>query len=165
MRRTHKSVVDVLFTLALFCVFSATALGITLIGSKVYKDSTKSMEDHFNSTTAYSYLKEKIRQYDHSDGVSIEELDGKQVLTLTSKSEGVEFRTLIYMADQSLMELFVPVNSEVGLSAGQPISSIEDFAIEEIKEGLYKLSITGTDHVERDLYVAVQSDGGVQNEE
>lgn len=164
MRRTHKSVVDVLFTLALFCVFSATAFGITLIGSKIYKDSTKSMEDHFNSTTAFSYLKEKIRQYDHSDGVSIEEYDGQQVLVLKSEREGVMFQTLIYMQDHSLMELFVPANTEVGLSAGQPISNIQKFSVEEMKKGLFKLSITGTDSVERELIVTVQSDGGMENE-
>lgn len=164
MKRTHTSVIDILFTLALFCVFSVTALGITLIGSKVYKNSSQAMENHFNSATAFSYIKEKIHQNDHGGEVSIEEVEGHSVLVLNNKTEQGDFKTMIYLKDQSLMELFVPANSEVGLSAGQPIVSAQKFEIEPVRTGLYKLSIMGTDSVKRDLYVTVQSSGGNDDE-
>ena len=160
MKRTHTSAIDILFTLALFCVFSATALGITLIGSKVYKNSSQAMESHFNSATAFSYIKEKVRQYDQNGGVAIEEVEGHRVLVLNNKTEQGEFKTMIYLKDQSLMELFVPANSEVGLSAGQTIVSAKQFDIEPVRTGLYKLSIIGTDSIKRDLYLTVQSSGG-----
>ena len=74
--------IDILFTLALFCVFSATALGVTLIGGRVYKNAASAMENHFNSTTAISYVKEKMHQHDHEGAASVATIEGREVLKI-----------------------------------------------------------------------------------
>ena len=160
MRKTRSSVVDVLFTLALFCVFSATALGITLIGSKVYSNSAKAMENRFNSSTAISYMKEKIHQHDHLGGITVEEIDGRSILVLTDETKQGKFKTLIYQDGGVLKELFVPFDSKVGLSAGQTIVPVKEFRIKAVESGLYKITIVGTDSIKQTVLVAVQSEGG-----
>lgn len=160
MKKNHSSVIDVLFTLALFCVFSATALGITLIGSRVYSNSAKAMENHYNSSTAISYLKEKIHQHDHSGGVLVEEVDGHSVLVLVKETKKGKFKTVIYQNGGFLKELFIPFDSTIGLSAGQSIIPVKDFQIKLEEDGLYKISIVGTDSVRQIVLVSVQSEGG-----
>ena len=160
MKKVRSSMIDILFTLALFCVFSATALGVTLIGSRVYQNSAFAMENHFNSTTAISYVKEKMHQHDHEGAVKVEIVEGKQVLILNSSLEGYELKTMIYEQDGFLKELYVLKDSSVGLDGGQNVVPIENFQVEEIEEGLFRICITGMDHLEKTILIGMQANGG-----
>ncbi|MEG2916225.1 MAG: DUF4860 domain-containing protein, partial [Oscillospiraceae bacterium] len=75
MKKTSHSVLDIFFTLALFCVFSATALAVVVIGADVYRKTTKSMEDNFNGLTATSYITQKLHQNDAENAVSIGKIE------------------------------------------------------------------------------------------
>jgi len=152
--------IDILFTLALFCVFSATALGVTLIGSRVYQNSAFAMENHFNSTTAISYVKEKMHQHDYEGAVEIETVEGRQVLILSSSLKEMKLRTMIYEKDGFLKELYVLKDSDVGLEGGQNVVPIENFQVEEIEEGLFRICITGMDHLEKTILIGMQANGG-----
>lgn len=160
MKKVRSSMIDILFTLALFCVFSATALGVTLIGSRVYKNAAFAMENHFNSTTAISYLKEKMHQHDHEGAVEVTTVEGQKALILKSTIKDFEFQTLIYEQDGFLKELYILENSEVGLSGGQNVVPIEEFQIEEIEKGLFRISITGLDQLEETILIGMQANGG-----
>ena len=59
MQRNRGSVIDVLFTLALFCVFCASALAVVLIGADVYTSTARNMDQNFSTRTAVSYVAEK----------------------------------------------------------------------------------------------------------
>ena len=152
--------IDILFTLALFCVFSATALGVTLIGSRVYKNAAFAMENHFNSSTAISYVKEKMHQHDHEGAVEVATVEGHKVLILNSTIRDYEFRTFIYEQDGFLKELYVLKDSIIGLSGGQKVVPIKDFQVEEIEKGLFRISITGMDQLEETILIGMQANGG-----
>lgn len=51
MQTVRRSFVDVLFTLALFCVFCASALAVVVIGADVYTSTARSMDDNFSTRT------------------------------------------------------------------------------------------------------------------
>ena len=56
-------VVDFLFTLALFCVFAASALMVVVIGANVYRQTVRGMDSNYDSRTSLTYLTEKVDVY------------------------------------------------------------------------------------------------------
>lgn len=57
-------VVDFLFTLSLFGVFTICALIVAAIGVQVYQNTVSNMENNYTVRTSLTYVAEKIRQHD-----------------------------------------------------------------------------------------------------
>ena len=76
-KQENHHIVDVLFVLALFCVFAVSALILLLIGANVYQKTVNDMDANYNGRTAVSYITEKIRQNDSDSAVSVGTLMGK----------------------------------------------------------------------------------------
>ncbi|MEM1483344.1 DUF4860 domain-containing protein [Oscillospiraceae bacterium PP1C4] len=140
--KSRGHMVDLLFTLALFCVFAVSSLLVVIIGANVYKGTVKSMSRNFNIRTSLSYVSEKVRQNDTAGAVYLDHLDGETALVLEQNYNGADYQTWIYHYDGSLMELFTQKGNEVSPSDGQPIMEIPNFTIERQGENLYQLSIT-----------------------
>jgi hypothetical protein len=156
----NRHVVDVLFVLALFGVFAASALMLVTIGASVYKQTVNHMNDSFTERTAYTYLEEKIRQNDLYDGIEIGELEGTQALVLTQRLNDTEYCTYLYLYDGYLKELFARKNSFIGdniLPAGQNIMQLQSFSLEMPDSGLIKLTIDTGNGNSTILYTALRS--------
>ena len=95
-KKNHTHVTDVLFTLSLFCLFTACAFLVILIGIQVYKTTVSDLEDNYSSKTALSYVTEKLRQHDFAGGVSVTSLEGETALVLADDAEGETYLTYIY---------------------------------------------------------------------
>lgn len=128
-RRAHM--VDVLFILALFCVFAASALMVVVIGADVYQGTVRGMERNFNLYTSLNYLTQKVRQYDTEGAVSIGEIEGQDALVLEERVGDGVYQTFIYYWDGALRELFVMQDSSADASGGQEILQIGGFAVEQ----------------------------------
>ena len=124
-----RHMIDVLFVLTLFCVFAVCSVLLIAVGSKVYQNTINNMETHFTSTTALSYITEKIRQNDISGNLSIEKFDGNDALVLSSEYNGEEYCTYIYSFNGHLKELFTKKNINLSPQAGQDILAISDFSV------------------------------------
>ena len=54
--REKKHIVDILFVLALFLVFTLSTLTLVLFGANIYQNTVNSMEDNYNARTVCSYI-------------------------------------------------------------------------------------------------------------
>ena len=90
--------------------------------------------------TSLSYINEKIRQNDTAEGVSIQTLEGKDVLALKSSFDGVGYTTYIYEYEGNLKELFIRDGVDIRLKDGKNIMEIRDFQMEEAQEGCFRFS-------------------------
>lgn len=156
-----RHIVDILFVLALFCVFAASALTLVTIGADVYRQTASHMTDHFSERTACSYLTEKLHQSDTADAVTVGELEGVPAVMISQEIDGEFYCTYLYLYDGYLKELFVRKDSYAGddiLSAGQNILAVTSFQIEELGNGLLCLKLdTGNGRI-MTLYTALRSD-------
>lgn len=139
-RTESRSMMDVLFVLILFLVFTASALTVILVGAKVYESTASHMEDNYTVRTALAYISEKIRQFDEQDAVSITDLQGTPAVTLSQEIEGTDYCTYLYFYDQALCELFIKASSEPSLSGGNRIIELQDFSMQELSEGIYEFT-------------------------
>lgn len=158
----NRHIVDVLFVLALFGVFAASALMLVTIGANVYKKTVSNMNDNFEERTAYSYISEKIRQNDIYDSVEIGDLEGVSALLFIRRVGDDEYCTCLYFYDGYLKELFMRRDSFTGtnlLQAGQDIMPLSSLSMEEAKPGLIRLTMdTGSRPLT--LYASLRSDNG-----
>lgn len=136
--RTH--VTDILFTLSLFCLFTACAFLVVLTGIQVYRTTVSDMEENYSSKTALSYVTEKIRQHDFAGGVSVVSLKGENALVLKDQADGETYLTYIYAYEDYLWELSVKEGTPVSRDMGQKIIQVQDFSVEKKENGFFELS-------------------------
>lgn len=133
---------DVLFTLALFCVFAATALIAVILGADIYSSTVASMNRNYNTRTSISYLAEKVRQSDTAGGVSTAVVNGQDALVLTQILDGKPYETWIYTGDGELREVLVASGVEVRPQDGQTIMPLDSL---ELQQSGALLTLTATD--------------------
>ncbi len=148
-----RHMIDVLFVLTLFCVFAVCSVLLIAVGAKVYQNTINNMETHFTSTTALSYITEKIRQNDISGNLSIEKFDGNDALVLSSEYNGEEYCTYIYSFNGHLKELFTKKNIKLSPQAGQDILAISDFSVMLLDDDLYEITLVDNNHKSKTIRI------------
>lgn len=131
MLKQKSHIVDLLFSLALFCVFTASALMIVIMGADVYQKAVSDMTRNSTVRTSLSYLSEKIHQNDVSGGVRIDQLDNLTSLVLTQEIGGEAYETWIYAYDGMLCEIMTAQDNQILPSEGQPIVEVASFEAEQ----------------------------------
>jgi hypothetical protein len=142
--RSQSHIIDVLFVLALFGVFIATALIVAIMGVSVYRNTVENMNKNFDTQTSLTYVSAKIRQNDVAGGVFLEELGDGVALVLEQQEEGETYQTWIYRHNGYLQEFFIKKGSGMDPDFGTSIMPIDSFSVTE-ENGLFHISTTDRD--------------------
>ena len=144
IQKGKSSVIDLLFTLALFCVFCASALAVVLIGADVYTSTVRSMDRNYSTRTACAYLAEKARQSDRAGAISLGEVEQTPALVLdTTGADGASYTTYIYYYDGTVCEQLIRAEDTPVLANGQRIIECGDLTIEPLSDTLWQVTVTG----------------------
>ena len=92
-------------TIIIIAFFAIAALVLLSAGTKEYESIVLAANENFELRTSLSYVATKIRQYDTSGSVSVENINGTDVLVLREELEGDVYDTMIYYMDGSVCEL------------------------------------------------------------
>lgn len=155
--KREKSIVDILFILALFCAFLVSALFIVLFGAKIYRSTVADMDTNFTSRTALSYITEKMRQHDSVGGAEVTFIDNQPVLILHQENDGSDYCTYLFSHDGYLKEITAKKGFEFDFTSGQNILELSEFTAEEIDDSLYRFHIADIDNNQIDFYVSLYS--------
>lgn len=147
MKKSHQHTIDLIFPIALFFVFAATALIVLLFSAGIYQKQVNASETGFGQTTALSYITEKIRQNDTSTagGIYLGEFDQCQALAIPQIYGENHYTTYIYELDGELKEIFLMDGIEASAQTGTTILEIDGLAMEELSDGLFLFTCTSTD--------------------
>ncbi|MGN0402004.1 MAG: DUF4860 domain-containing protein [Acetatifactor sp.] len=164
MKQERDFIVDVLFVLALFGVFTISALALVSIGANVYQNTVNDMGRNYDSRTAIAYITEKVRKADSllSDGsnaVSLGTLEEQPALVLREELDGVRYCTYLYLHEGRLKELYMREDSYLGkhmLAAGQDIMELKSLEYQQISENLLSVTMTVDDDETRQLYLSLR---------
>ena len=141
-RKTEsKHIVDVLFVLAMFCLFAIYAVLLIVVGAKVYQKTINGMNDNFNSRTPFSYVTEKIRQSDRMGALEIGKIGEYDALIINETLQDKEYCTYIYAQDGWLKELLTEKNNSLSPDAGQNIIQVTDFHISQTDDGIFNITL------------------------
>ena len=142
-----KHITDVLFTLALFCVFAAASLIVVFIGADVYSGTVRRMDNSFEINTTLAFVSTKIHQHDIVDSVHIRYLDDAPAIVLESQIGERIFETWIYHYNGALWEIFTSqeFSHYMTLGDGQMLVLVYSFTFESIEDGLILLAAGTSD--------------------
>lgn len=118
--------VDVLFPLLFILLFCFCALLVVLQGARIYEKTAAGLEENYTVRTVVSYLQEKVRECGDASLISVQEMEGQQVLVIDSVHGEEMYSSYIYLEDGSLKELFVKKADFAGLEGGQRRTYTED---------------------------------------
>lgn len=163
-QKQEHHIIDILFVIALFCMFALSAIFLISVGADIYGKTVSHMESNFNNRTAFAYVTEKIRQADSADTVDVSSLDNIPALTITRTINDTRYITYLYQYENQLKELMVREDTPLGPSAGQDILTISNFTPKQISKNLYSFSFTTEDGETRSFYVSTKSTGGTDHE-
>jgi hypothetical protein len=158
--KTSNHVVDLVFLLALFCVFAATVLSVLMAGANVYQEIASKMEAQYTERTCLTYLDAKIRHYDEAGMVTVERFGEGNALALYEDYQGVRYKTLIYYADGYLRELYFEDGLEFQPEDGQAILAIDGLQIYQKTENLLQLVCTNDAGRQEQVLVYLRSGKG-----
>ena len=104
-QKQEHHIIDILFVIALFCMFALSAIFLISVGADIYGKTVSHMESNFNSRTAFAYVTEKVRQADAASAIDIGQLDGIPALTITQTMGDTQYITYLYQHENHLKEL------------------------------------------------------------
>lgn len=163
MKQERHFVVDILFVLALFAVFTVSALVLVTIGANVYQHTVQDMSRNYDSRTAMAYITEKVRQSDRlltsgQPAVKLGTLENQPALILTDEIDGDEYITYLYLYNGWLKELYIRQDSYPGeniAEAGQNIMKLQSLEYRQTAENLLTVSMTTPDGETKQLYLSL----------
>ncbi|MCL2016177.1 MAG: DUF4860 domain-containing protein [Defluviitaleaceae bacterium] len=164
--RNRRHIVDVLFTLALFCVFAAASLIVVFIGADVYRTAVGRVDRGFEVNTTLMFVATNIRQRDTYDAVRVDQIEGLPSLVLQQNIGENTFETWIFHHNGALREIFVNVENRavLSLAAGQHLVDVYSFDIELVDERLVAITAGSADGTTARMVVGLRSgssNGGV----
>ncbi len=160
MKKSFQHTIDFLFPIALFFVFSASALLALLMAANLYNNIVLSSNRTFEQGTALSYITEKIRQNDEggSGHIYLSEFDGYDCLTISQSYGEQIYTTYIYEAEGILKELFLQEGVNASSKAGASIMEVGDLTMDQISDGLFRFTCASSDGSSDSVIVSVRSD-------
>lgn len=158
-RKIEEHSVDVLFILALFCVFAGSAVLVMTFGAQVYQRTVSQMEDNYNARVSLSYVANQIRQHDESGAIALKTLDGDPALVLSDGAES-DYATFIYYYDGALRELYCAKDDPLQAADGLPIVALESFEMTLDAQSRLRISAAAEGGRSRSLTLMLRSAGG-----
>ena len=154
--KRNKSIVDFLFILALFGAFAITALFVVLFGARIYESTVNNMNSNYEKRTAMSYVTEKIRSHDYTDGANVDETGS--ILKLYQTTGDKKYVTYLFVADGYLKEFTADEDYDFDYKAGTKILAVKDFLVKKETDSLYRFNITDTNGEKTEFFVTLYSD-------
>lgn len=159
-KQEHRHIVDILFVLALFGLFTISALMLVTVGAEVYRNTVEDMDSNYEARTSFAYLTEKIRQNDATGSVSIGMLENIPALILSQTIDDQEYLTYLYYHEGCLKELLMKKGADlVGdpLSAGNTVMPLAKLDMALAGDSLISFRLTTLEGQEKSLLISTRS--------
>ena len=144
MKKSYQHTIDFLFPIALFFVFSSTAILVLLLSANIYKGVVADSEKSFEKGTALAYITQKIRQNDDSENTEIflSKFDNCEALAISQKYNHETYITYIYETNGELKEAFLQEDVQASANAGTTIMELGSLEMSQVSDSLLKVSCT-----------------------
>lgn len=158
LQNRKRHMIDLLFPIALFFIFTLSALMVVLLAARIYQSSVENSSRNDTARTALSYISEKMHQNDMDGSVSLGTFDGCDALILKQDYNGDSYTTYIYAHDNALKELFIKDGANADASNGKKILDIESFSMTQVNENLFRFDCIDKDEHSASIVVGLASE-------
>lgn len=134
--RKNNSSIDTMAVLLLYLLFSMLVIFTFVAGIKAYHSVRNRNHNNYALRTTLQYVSNKVKAYQSKGAVSAGKINGRDALIIKEEIDGRLFHTYIYEDKNKLYELFIEDNTQIDLSWGVEINSIEKFDLEKLSDDL-----------------------------
>lgn len=152
MKRGHS--IDVVMTLMLFGLFTASVLMVLMLGIQSYQGVVTAMEESYEERTCLQYIATKVNHYSGEGNVALTQFGDGTALALRETIDGDQYTTYLYHYDGVMMELFCEADATLDPDAGFFVLEMEEFEVTEVSDNLLSITCTGSGGSAQ-LYVAL----------
>ena len=138
---TKKRSMDTIFVLIVFGIFAFSVLMVLMLGASVYRNINDISRAEQHEHTAVSYIWTKIKNFDEIDAVSIGDFGGVPAIFIDENLGGTDFRTIIYVYDGWLLEIFSEASLEFSPENGRQIVKADNMILNEAGFGLIEITL------------------------
>ena len=142
MSKRHSA--DSLFTLLLLLLFLLAGAASLALGVRVWRAAEDGVQRQYALATPLQYLAGRVRQ---ADGLRIERFaDGTEAIAFNAELAGETYVTRLYCYNDSLCELFTPVDVTLTPADGAALLPAKSLHLsQEQATGLVRAQLTGQD--------------------
>lgn len=158
IKTSNRHMIDLVFPLALFFVFAASALIALILAADLYGSTADRLQINDQGRTVLSYVSEKVRQSDTGGSMEVAEVDGIPCFALSSEYNNTGYTTYIYEYDGMLKELFIRSDTQASLKDGMDITEIRSFSVNKKGKNLYQFTAIDSQGNESSLLVSERSE-------
>ena len=152
-----RHVIDLIFPIALFFVFAASALIVLILAADLYGSTASRLRVNDENRSALAYIEEKIRQNDAKGALRIVGVEDRDCLAMSADYNGVSCTTYIYEYEGMLKELFIRDDVSFSLKNGRDIMEISGLTMTNPEERLYRFTVTDSEGFESSLIASERS--------
>ena len=152
-----RHVIDLVFPIALFFVFAASALIVLILAADLYGSTTGRLRVNDENRSALAYIEEKIRQNDTGGAIEIVRIEDTDCLAMSADYDGIFYTTYIYEYKGMLKELFIRDDVSFSLKNGRDIMEISSLSMTSPEDRLYRFVVTDRDGFQSSLIASERS--------
>ena len=141
----RKGAASSFLVLLVFGLFAVTSLLLVMIGANVYKSTVRQTDLNGEMRSSLNYVVNKVRANDVKDGVSVEKIDGYDVIVLKRSYDGEPYYTYLYCDAGILKELFVDASYGFHPDEGDEVVAVHGFSAAQAFAGTITVTVTGED--------------------
>lgn len=154
---SHSHMISGVFVFLLIGMFAIASVLLVLTGVQVYRGVTVAAQENSDYQLALSYLRGKVRTYDHEDGVSLKDIEGRQTLCLREEIDGETYETYIYYYEGAICEYFSAEEEEFDPDWGERLTEVGALRFEPLTPSLLKVDVTLADGSEHVMHMALRA--------
>ncbi len=135
MRRgtERKHNIDILFQMAVFFMFTFSAILLLLLAVNFYRSIVDRSEKNESARVAVAYIREVIHQNDKQGGISLTEFDKLPCIKIQQEEDYVLY---LYLKDGELRELYTKEGAQVSSGDGQKLMELTSMNFSMKGEGV-----------------------------
>ncbi len=145
------------FVFLLLAVFAGSAVMMTALGARVYRDTVE-QSDRNNSRRILTSVIRGAAQGEDDGGVSVRTEAGIPVLVFTEEYDGEIYLRRLFCADGWLRESYSSQERSFEADMGEPLTEAVSFA-PEIRDGLLSARITLPGGETEEVFVRLRAGG------
>lgn len=146
------------FVFLLLGVFAVFATLLVLLGARAYQTTVARSEQHAAAQVLENFVANAVRADDAAGAVSVETVDGMDVLHIVYDFDGELYDKWVYCRDGRLRELFTSRENGFDAEAGEPICAAQDMKLSR-SGSLITAELTDTDGYSHRSQIALRCAG------
>lgn len=159
MKRKETVYLTHFFPTLVFLLLIFLSAYLTLFGIRFFQKTNQKSRAGFQTETIDAYLRQKVRSHDSKNEVQIISFGDSDALQLSDEVNGSSYRTILYLYQGKLMEMYAGSGANLSPQAGNEIAELSSWKMRMEKNRLLCCELKDDKGWSRTIYIPARTGG------